>query len=238
MKRIIALILILASGSTALAQTDIRAVYDFASKGKVASAIVESWSVDNWGDNYLYTGFGVKPNPVSLSTGWLEFARNFNFWHSVPILKDFSLQAEFNGRVNQDNFNALFGLSYTLPLEKDVLRFSVLYKTFSGNASSFVPVQLTVLWRLYDLFEVRGLDFRGTLKGWGENISYWYGDDNPIAAGKQYFSIVAHPQLWYSAGQFFGADNLSIGGEVVLSYNWLGCSGFHVYPSAGVKLQF
>lgn len=239
LKGIFALLLVFATGSAALAQTDIRAEYNFAPNSQVATAVVENWSVDNWGDNYLSAGFGLKAKPVSLGGAWLEYARNFNFWHQVPVLKDFSLQAEFNGRVNMDNFNALFGLSYTLPLKgDDVLRFSVLYKTFSGNARSSVPAQLTVLWRLYDLFSIQGLVFRGTLKGWGENINYWWGDPNPLEGGKQYFCIEAQPQLWYAVGQFFGAGKLSIGGEVALSYNWLGCRGFHVYPSAGVKLQF
>lgn len=238
LKGIFSLLLVFATSFAALAQTDLRAEYNFVSNGQVASAVVENWSVDNWGDNYLSAGFGLKAQPVSLSGAWLEYARNFNFWHQVPVLKDFSLQAEFNGRVNMDNFNALFGLSYTLPLRKDILRFSVLYKTFSGNASSTVPVQLTVLWRMYDLFGASGLVFRGTVKGWGENINYWWGDPKPLAGGKQYFSVVAQPQLWYAVGQFFGAGNLSVGGEVALSYNWLGCRGFHVYPSAGVKIQF
>ena len=30
----------------------------------------------------------------------------------------------------------------------------------------------------------------------------------------------------------------SLGGEVELSYNWLGRSGFHARPSAGIKIQF
>ena len=99
LKGIFALLLVFATGSAALAQTDIRAVYNFAPNSQVATAVVENWSVDNWGDNYLSAGFGLKAKPVSLGGAWLEYARNFNFWHQVPVLKDFSLQAEFNGRV-------------------------------------------------------------------------------------------------------------------------------------------
>lgn len=237
MKRLIALFLFLASGTAALAQTDLRAVYNFASDSPVASINIESWSVDNWGDSFLSGGFNVKAEPVSLTSGYLDFARNFNFWHNVPVLKDFSLQAEFNGRVYLDNFNALFGVSYTVPLKKDVLRASVLFKTFNGGASSPFPIQLTILWRLYDLFGVRGLDFRGTARGWGENITYWYGDTKHTGDIGE-FIILVQPQLWYAVGQFIGAENLSIGAEVELSYNWLGCRGFHVRPSAGLKLQF
>lgn len=238
MKRLLTLVLTFAAAYTAMAQTDVRAVYNFASDAPAASITVESWSTDNWGDSYLSGGFGVVAQPLSLSQGYLDFARNFNFWHNVPILKDFSLHAEFNGKVYMDNCNALFGLSYTVPLEKDVLRASVLYKTFNGGASSSVPVQLTLLWRLYDLFGVQGLDFRGTARGWGENIKYWWGDENKLAGGLERFVIVVDPQVWYAVGQFAGAGNLSIGGEVELPYNWLGRHGFHARPSAGIKLQF
>ena len=238
MKRFFVLLLALAAGHNALAQTDLRAVYNFAPDAPVTSAIVESWAPDNWGDTYLNAGFGFKATPFSIYTGWLDVARNFNFWHNVPILKDFSIQAEFNGRTNMDNFNALFGISYTLPMENNVLRASVLYKTFSGGATSLLPMQLTLLWRLYDIFGVQGLDFRGTARGWGEVTKYWYGDDKPMEADPDIFIITADPQIWYSVGQYFGAGNLSVGGEVELSYNWLGRSGFHIRPSAGIKIQF
>ena len=238
MKRFLTLILALAACSTALAQTDFRCVYNFASDSPIVSAKLESWSVDNWGDSYLSSGFGFKAVPLSLSSGYLDIARNFNFWHNVPILKDFSLQAEFNGRINMDNSNFLAGLSYTVPLERNVLRASVLYKTFNGGASSAFPVQLTLLWRLYDIFGMEGLDFRGTARGWGEYTGYWYGESNPVEGDPGEFIIVANPQLWYAVGHFFGACNLSVGGELELSYNWLGRRGFHARPSAGLKLQF
>lgn len=238
MKRLLTLGIALAVCHAALAQTDLRCIYNFASDSPVASAIVETWHVDSWGDNYLNAGFDVTQSPFGLAGGHLDFARNFNFWHKVPVLKDFSLQAEFNGRSFTGNFNALFGLSYTVPLQKNILRASVLYKTFSGGAISLFPMQVTLLWRLYDLFGLRGLDFRGTVRGWGEVTQYWYGDDKPKAADPGFITIAAAPQLWYAAGQFAGAGNLSVGGEVELSYNWLGRSGFHVRPSAGVKLQF
>ena len=238
MKRLLVVTIALALSHAALAQTDLRCVYNFASGSSAASAIVESWSTDGWGDSYLNSGIGVTSSPFGLAGGYMDFARNFNFWHNVPVLKDFSLQAEFNGRSFTGNYNALFGLSYTVPMQKNVLRASVLYKTFSGGAISLLPMQVTLLWRIYDVFGARGLDFRGTVRGWGEVTQYWYGDANPKAAAPGIMTIVAEPQLWYAVGQFLGAGNLSLGGEVELSYNWLGRSGFHARPSAGIKIQF
>lgn len=238
MKRLLTIFIAASLCHAALAQADLRCVYNFAPDSPVASAIIENWNADSWGDNYLNAGLGITLSPFGLGGGYLDYARNFNFWHKVPVLKDFSLQAEFNGRSFTGNFNALFGVSYTVPIQKHVLRASVLYKTFSGGAMSLFPMQVTLLWRLYDLFGVRGLDFRGTARGWGEVNMYWYGDEKPKAADPGLITIVAAPQLWYAAGQFVGAGRLSIGGEVELSYNWLGRSGFHVRPSAGIKLQF
>lgn len=238
MKRLLTLLLLLAACRTAAAQTDIRCVYNFSPDSPVVSATVESWHTDTWGDSYLNTGFGVLASPLTLANGYLDFARNFNFWHKVPVLKDFSLHTEFNGRSYAGNFNALVGVSYTLPLERDVLRLSVLYKSFSGGAFSLFPMQISLMWRLYDLFGLQGLDFRGTVRGWGEVTMYWYADANPKAADPGILTIVADPQLWYAVGRHFGASNLSVGAEVELSYNWLGRSGFHVRPSAGIKLQF
>ena len=51
-------------------------------------------------------------------------------------------------------------------------------------------------------------------------------------------SILTEPQIWYNVGRFFGVDNLNVGGEVELSYNFLYQTGFKCRPCLGVKWVF
>ena len=238
MTRLLITIALLAAGASAMAQTDVRALYNFAEDSPAATAILESWGTDNWGDTFSTAEFGFKADPFSLNSGAFEITRSFNFWSGIPVLKDFSLQAGFEGRLNMDTSSALVGLAWTAPVDKHVLRAAVLYRGFTGNVQSYAPVQLNLMWRMYDLFGAEGLDFRGLLKAWGENTSYWYGESDPVNGETGFFILRANPQLWYAFGRKFGADGLSLGGEVELSYNWLGCRGFKARPSVGLKLQF
>jgi len=50
--------------------------------------------------------------------------------------------------------------------------------------------------------------------------------------------ILSEPQLWYNIGSLFGVDNLHIGSEVELSYNFAGMTGFNVMPCLGTKWVF
>ncbi len=236
MKRILAIVILIGASLAAAAQTDVRGLWVFGNNN--ARATLEGWYTDKIGDSFFVSDFDFKAEPFSPSNAYLELARDFNFWKGVPVLRGFSLHAEFNGRLNMDNCNGLFGLSWSAPLEKDLFRATVSYKLFNGGASSVVPVQITLMWRLHDLCCIRGLEFRGLFMVWGETVKYWYGDENPLAAGTGYYIACAQPQLWYALGQFFGADQLSIGGQVDLGFNWMGKSGFSACPAAGVKWRF
>ena len=221
----------------AIAQTDVRGLYNFVSDNPV-SIRVESWGTDNWGDTYLLGGFDLAQANLAPCAGRIEVARDFNLWHEVPVLKDFSLHAEYNGTLNMGNSNGLFGISYTVPMESALLRATVSFKTFSGSASSSFPVQLTLMWRAEDLFGVAGLQFRGLAKVWGENTRYWYWDPNPADKYVGRFIVSANPQIWYALGQHINFPGLSIGGELEMFYNAMGRRGFYASPSLGLKIQF
>lgn len=242
MKKVFASVLLVtalfAGSFAAKAQTDVRALYNIYGNDNPGTLWVESWGTDNWGDTFLQGGFGMKADPLRPVDGRIELARDFNLWHNVPVLKDFSLHTEYNAILNMGNSNWLFGVSYTLPIEKYLLRATVSYKTFSGSASSVFPVQLTLMWRMPDLFGVEGLEFRGLAKGWGENTKYWYGEEQPNNGMIGQMIITANPQIWYAFGRFINFENLSIGAEVELSYHWLGCFGFRARPAVGLKLRF
>ena len=208
--------------------------------GKEASGVigcVQAFGPDSFGSTYARADFGFREEPFSLKVAYLEVARSFMFWPETEF-KDIGIHAEFNGYLNMDNSNWLFGLDYTFPFKKDILRLSLLYKTFNGNRSASVPIQLSVLWDMKDLLGVSGLEFRGVAKGWGEDISYWYNEEEPMGLPTVYFAIKATPQVWYSVGQFFGWDGLSIGGELELTVNYLGCYGVRVRPFAGMRFSF
>ena len=51
------------------------------------------------------------------------------------------------------------------------------------------------------------------------------------------YVILSEPQLWYCVGQWFHCDNLNIGGEVELSYNFAN-AGFRCNPCVGLKWVF
>lgn len=234
---IIAALLCMAASFSARAQiVDVIGGYNFAGESSGVAATIQAYGQDGFGDTYARSDFAFKKEPFSLTAAYLEVARTLVFWKNTQF-KDIGIHAEFNGFLNMDNCNWLFGLDYTLPL-KDLVKVSLLYKTFNGGAFATVPVQLSVLWDMKNLFSVKGLEFKGTAKIWGEDTKYWYYDEDPLAHAPAYFKITATPQLWYSMGQFFGWDGLSIGGEVNLDYNYLGMSGLFVYPFAGVRISF
>ena len=241
MKRVLTVLLLLAASLGARAQvTDVIGGYNFGKDSRGVAAILQSYADDPFGSTYARADFGFRSTPFSLRKTYLEVARTFVFWKDTPF-ENFGLHAEFNGFMNMDNCNWLFGLDYKLPL-KDLVKVSLLFKTFNGNsltgAYATVPLELSVLWDLKDLMGIKGLEFRGLFKAWGEDIKYWYGEEKPREPQPAYFTIKTTPQIWYSAGQFIGWDGLSLGGEVELSYNYLGCSGFRARPMAGLRISF
>ena len=230
-------ILSLASAFAASAQNaDFLAGYSFDSAKPGPAATLMAFAPDSFGDTYGRADFKLKTEPLSLSSAYLEVARTLCFWKNTPM-KDLGLHAEFNGFMNMDNCNWLFGIDYTFPIDP-LVKVSVLYKTFNGGAHSKIPMQLSILWCLDDAFGLKGMELRGLAKAWSETIEYWYGDVNPKEAGKAEFAAKVSPQIWYSVGQFFGWDGLKLGGEVELAYNYLGCSGFRVRPFAGLRFDF
>ena len=239
MKRFFAtLLLVWAAAGAAAAQSDIRAMYNFAGDSPAMSLTMESLSSDGAGDTWAEAVFGIQDQAfLSLSSARFEIDRGLNLWKNVPVLGGFSLQAGFCGRMNMDNSSFLAGIGWTAPFKRHLLKAEVLYRSFNGGASASIPLELRLLWRLHDLFGVKGLDFRGQAGAWGEKTSYWYGETEPLN-GITGFSIMrANPQIWYSLAAV-GAGALSAGIEAELSYNWEGCMGFRVRPAAGVKLRF
>ena len=104
---------------------------------------------------------------------------------------------------------------------------------------SNVPLQFTLVWGMQDLFGVKGLRFSGFADFWWQD-HFLYSDNKgeDMAPELSHVVFISEPQLWYSVGQWFGCENLNIGGEVELSFDFGSSKGFWVRPCAGLKWVF
>ena len=222
------------------AQTNLQVFYDFGKDRHHVTTTLEGFYNDNWGNTFFFIDYdynakdanGVNQAP---SGSYMEIARCLNFWQSVPVLRNFSLQVEYNGLVGV-NQNFLVGIDYFLHSDdfKNTFNFKLLGKSFSRGVSSDLPLQFTFVWGMQDLFGVEGLRFSGFADIWGENvINFMEGTDKP-----RKFVFISEPQIWYNVGKFIGVPNLNIGGEVELSANFAGYDGFYARPCLGAKWVF
>lgn len=229
----------LAFASTASAQTNLQTFYDLG-RGHVTTTL-EMFKGDKWGDTFFFVDYDYNHSSApGVSGSYMELSRNLNFWQDSK-LGALSAHVEYNGGVGFGNSNFLFGPSYFMHNDdfSNTFTFSLLYKTFNGNASSDVPVQFTLVWGMNNLFGVEGLNFSGFADVWGENVSAWaepVGSDKFLKKAGVVF--ISEPQIWYNVGKLVGIDNLSVGGEVELSLNFAGYSGFYCRPCVGTKWIF
>lgn len=238
-KILVAAVAALALGTTVHAQTNLQTFYDFGKNRNHFTTTLEGFYNDNWGNTFFFIDYdynakndkGVNQAP---SGSYMEIARCLNFWQNTP-LSMLSLQVEYNGLVGV-NQNFLFGTDIFLHSAdfNNTFNFKVLYKTFSGTASSDFPLQFTFVWGMQDLFGVKGLRFSGFADIWGENV--WNFMEGSTVAQKYVF--ISEPQIWYNIGQHLGIPNLHIGSEVELSMNFAGYDGFYARPCFGTKWVF
>ncbi len=253
-----------AFGQAAKAQTNLQVFYDFAQDRQHVTTTVEGFYGDKWGNTFFFLDhdFGSKNsnNKVYAPNGtYLEIARCLNFWQNVPVLNNFSLQVEYNGGVYNGytiNNAWLFGVDYFLHSKdfKNTFNFKLLAKLInyngdidlSGNArKSAAPLQFTFVWGMQDLFGVKGLRFSGFADFWLESHKVCPWLDNSAAGYRDWsnakdsqFVFISEPQLWYNVGQHFGVDNLNVGGEVELSFDFGTLAGFRARPCLGAKWVF
>ncbi len=226
----------------AKAQTNLQTFWDFG-RGHVTTTL-EGYYGDNWGDTFFFVDYDYNTkNPdgkfIGVSGSYFEIARGLNFWKNTS-LADLSAHVEYNGGVGFGSQNFLFGADYLLHNAdySNTFKFSLMYKTFSGNASSDTPLQFTFVWGMKNLFGVDGLNFSGFADIWGENTKNWDADPVDDQAEEGKFIFISEPQLWYNVGKHFGVDNLNIGTEIELSYNFAGNHGFYCRPCLGTKWVF
>lgn len=247
----ISAVALLAASFSATAQTNLQTFYDFGRDRGHFTTTLEGFHADKWGNTFFFVDYDYNAKDsddkfVGVSGSYFEISRALCFWGDTK-LKDLSAHVEYNGGVGFGSQNFLFGANYFLHSKDfaNTLTLSLMYKTFNGSASSDCPVQFTVVWGMNNLCGVKGLNFSGFADIWGENTNFWYGD---LAAGRVNaleatenpgkFVFISEPQIWYNVGQHFGVDNLNIGGELELSYNFAGSKGFFARPCIGTKWVF
>jgi len=230
----------LALAQGAKAQTNLQTFYDFGKDRGHVTTTLEGFYNDNWGNTFFFIDYDFNAKDASgvnqsVSGSYMEIARCLNFWQNTA-LAPLSLHVEYNGGVGFPSQNFLFGLDYFLHSSdfRNTFNFKLLYKTFSGGATSDIPAQFTFVWGMQDLFGVKGLRFSGFADIWGENTIN-FSEDASIPAK---FIFISEPQIWYNVGQHIGVPNFNIGGEVELSYNFAGYSGFYARPCIGTKWVF
>ena len=261
MKRtLLALALLLASLGVR-AQVNIQEMYDV-NRGHFTTTL-EMFKTDKWGSTFFFNDIYHTDNfyPTDYYT---EIARSLNFWQNTK-LAPLSLHIEWNGGngtfpiYGPEGYyghsgygvnNAwLFGLEYFLHNANynNTLTLQVLYKNIRLNEGIYnypegkinnVPMQLTAVWGMKDLFGVKGLVFSGFIDFWWENHNWGNSQESDWTSTV----LLAEPQLWYNLGQHFKCENLFIGGELEISNNFGGNASFQkgwdFNPAVGIKWNF
>lgn len=231
MKRLFAIIAILASAISAYAQ-NIQLHYDFGRE--CATTTVEMFHPDNGGSTYFFVDMDYSPR---VTGAYWEISRELCFWQDSKV-NWLSAHIEYNGGLNTaaGAFNNcwLAGATYS-GHSKDFSKtwsLTAAYKLIPGTIGlngvkqphSF---QITGVWNL-DFFN-HWLSFNGFFDIWREPRP-WQGTE---------FIFMSEPQLWVNFRNIKGWEkiNLSLGTEVELSANFVG-KGFHAMPTIAAKWTF
>ena len=232
----------LAFATVAKAQTNLQMFYDLG-RG-YATTTLEGFYADNWGDTFFFFDhyYATKADRengagTAFNGSYFEIERNLNFWKNSP-LADLSLHVEYDGATWGAGV-ACIGVNYFLHSAdfKNIYNVALMYDHHIGYGSASLPLKLTGVWGMQDIFGVEGLRFSGFIDIWGLD-SQFVNPDDILHPYETKFSILSEPQLWYNVGRHFGVENLHIGGEVELSVNFAGHYGFMCNPCIGTKWIF
>ncbi len=247
MKKIVLVAAMLLAFVGAKAQTNIQEMYDF-NRGHLTTTL-EMFKGDDWGSTFFFVDIYHTQN-IAPTDFYTEISRSLNFWHGTP-LDALSLHVEWNGGCGIYDLgfpgwggypvnNAwLYGVEYFIANSdfSQRLTLQVMYKDIRGTKAGFektsnVPLQLTAVWGLDNLFGVPGLTFSGFADFWWENNLWADGT-------KTTTTFLTEPQLWYKVGRHFKCENLNVGGEIEISHNFSGAQqGWSVRPCLGIKWGF
>lgn len=194
---------------------------------------VEMFRPDSWGSTFFFIDMDYNGG---VKGAYWEIAREICFWQNSKM-NWLSAHVEYNGGMNSlMSFNNayLVGATYS-GHSKDFSKtwsLSVMYKNIpntvglDGNASVH-NFQVTGVWGIHMLDN--WLSFTGFIDFWKE-ARPWQGTD---------YILISEPQIWVNLNKIPSWDkvNLSIGGEVELSNNFVN-KGFYAIPTVAAKWTF
>lgn len=233
----------LSLGQVCKAQTNVQTLYDLGRN--YATTTLEGFYGDKWGNTFFFIDHYYTTQEDRANTGgasalngsYFEIERCLNFWQDTK-LGNLSFQLEYDGATwGAGIFCA--GANYFMHSSdfKNTFNVALLYDHHIGYGSADTPIKFSGVWGMQDIFGVSGLRFNGFVDVWGNNQTCIDKNDR-LKIENTKFSILSEPQLWYNVGKCFGVDNLNIGGEVELSYNFAGNLGFMCNPAVGLKWIF
>ena len=218
----------------AFAQTNLQVFYDLGKDRKNVTTTLEMFKADDWGNTFFFVDYDYT-NKNQYDAGargetftYMEIERALNFWQESS-LGALSAHVEFQAGPGFRSW--LFGAEYFLHNTdfSNTLTCYLMYKNFSRDNASDLPIQVSAVWGMQDIFGVEGLRFSGFADFWGEK--------NAWADGDTKFKFLTEPQIWYNAGKFFNCPNFNVGGEIEMSCNFRD-KGFVCNPCLGVKWNF
>ncbi len=208
--------------------------YDFGKDRNYLTSTLEMFKPDKWGSTFVFVDLDYDVGEIKgVSLAYFEIARSFNLRES-PL----AAHLEYNGGFGQyyagEYFGAfqiddawLAGLDYNLNNEDFTrgITFQVLYKYIREKHD--VSFQLTAVWYMHMYH--KKMTFTGFADFWREDMYFADGID----ISKTDFIFMAEPQLWYNF-----TENVSVGSEIEVGYNFGGIKGFRVNPTLGAKWTF
>ena len=248
---ILVLMIFMGLGFATKAQ-NLQVMYDFGGERQYITTTFEMYKADKWGGTFFFVDFyhdgKNAPDNHGMMGTYMEIERSLNFWQNSK-LKDLSAHVEYAGGLGVYNIGEatfgyninntwMFGAEYFFHSKdyRNTLTVAVLYKEIFKK-EQMIPMQISLVWGMQDIFNVKGLRFNGFADFWWER-NIWADEILPYETN---FSFITEPQIWYNVGQFFNCPNLSVGGEVEMSCNFSGLKQgkrFYVNPCLGVKWEF
>lgn len=231
---VLATIAALCFSQVAEAQTNVQMFYDFGKERSYVTATLEGFYTDKGGDTFFFSDFyfSNQKNVYGASNGvYFEVERGLNFWHD-SALKDFSAHIEYDGATWGASM-ACIGAKYQFHND-DFSRFFTIYLMYDfmfGQEAS-VPLKVSGVWAVNNLFGAKWLTFKGFFDFWGLDNQWGPSDINSGSADTKW-TFLAEPQLWFKV-----AEHLDLGTEIECSVNFAGHKGFMCNPCIGARWTF